>query len=125
MAPAAAHYFRRLSRRLTQDIDELDAEEISQQADVLGAKRASECCRGEEVTMVGRLRSVEACPKTANASVIAELFDGSEAVKLVWIGRRRIPGIEPGRSLLVRGRIGERDGGKVIYNPYYELQSAS
>ncbi|AKE89883.1 MULTISPECIES: OB-fold nucleic acid binding domain-containing protein [Rhodococcus] len=122
MAPAAAGYFRRLTRRLTEDLEQLDAEEIAETAQATGARRACDCARGEEVTMFGRLRSVEACPKAASAAVEAELFDGTEAVKLVWIGRRRIPGIEPGKTLLVRGRVGERDGSKVIYNPYYELR---
>ena len=40
---------------------------------------------------------------------------------LKWIGRNRIPGIEPGRKLTVRGRLGVKDGVKVVYNPYYEL----
>ncbi len=75
--------------------------------------------------MLGRLRSVEACPKAAGAEVEAEFFDGTDSIALVWIGRRRIPGIEPGRRILVRGRIGERAGGKVIYNPYYELHEKS
>ena len=122
MAPAAAGYFRRLTRRLTEDLAQLDAEEMVRTAQASGARRACDCARGEEVTMLGRLRSVEACPKAANASVQAEFFDGTDPVTLVWIGRRRIPGIDPGRTLLVRGRIGDRDGRKVIYNPYYELQ---
>ncbi len=122
MAPAAAGYFRRLSRRLTEDIDRLDAEQMAETADASGAQRAADCCRGDEVTMLGRLRSVETCSKSADAAVQAEFFDGTDALTLVWIGRRRIPGIEPGRTLLVRGRVGERDGGKVIYNPYYELR---
>ncbi|APA99904.1 OB-fold nucleic acid binding domain-containing protein [Nocardia seriolae] len=115
-------YFRRLSRRLTEDLDRLDAEELAETSEASGACRASECRRGEEVTMIGRLRSVEACPKAGGAEVAAEFFDGTDSVELVFIGRRRIPGIEPGRRILVRGRIGERDGGKVIYNPYYELR---
>ena len=45
--------------------------------------------------MFGRLRSVEFCPQSADATLEAELFDGSEGVTLVWMGRRRIPGIEP------------------------------
>ena len=44
------------------------------------------------------------------------------AATLVWLGRRAIPGIEPGRELNVRGRVALRDGRKVIYNPYYELE---
>ncbi|WP_330256710.1 OB-fold nucleic acid binding domain-containing protein [Nocardia sp. NBC_00565] len=125
MSSAASGYFRRLSRRLTEDIDQLDAEELAESADASGACRASDCRRGDEATMLGRLRSVEACPKSVGASVQAEFFDGTDAISLVWIGRRRIPGIEPGRKILVRGRVGDRDGRKVIYNPYYELRENS
>ena len=55
----------------------------------------------------------------------SELFDGTEGVTLVWLGRRRIPGIEPGRTIKAQGRIAMRDGHKVLYNPYYELQTAT
>ena len=44
-------------------------------------------------------------------------------VTLVWLGRRHIAGIEPGRHLTARGRVAVRDDRKVIYNPYYELES--
>lgn len=125
MSSAASGYFRRLGRRLTQDLDQLDAQELAETSEASGASRASECRRGDEATMLGRLRSVEACPKSAGASVQAEFFDGTDAITLVWIGRRRIPGIEPGRRILVRGRVGDRDGRKVIFNPYYELRGNS
>ena len=49
------------------------------------------------------------------------MFDGTEGVTLIWLGRRRIPGIEPGRTMRVRGRIALREGRKVLYNPYYEI----
>ena len=58
-------------------------------------------------------------------TVDAELFDGTGSVHLVWLGRSRIPGIEPGRQLLARGRISEHAGVKVIFNPWYELKSVS
>ena len=122
MASAASGYFSRLRRRLTEDIDRLDAEEMAESADASGAHRAADCCRGDEVTMLGRLRSVAACSKSGDAAVQAEFYDGTDSETLVWIGRRRIPGLEPGRNVLVRGRVGDRDGSKVIYNPYYELR---
>ncbi|BDB60292.1 MULTISPECIES: OB-fold nucleic acid binding domain-containing protein [Rhodococcus] len=117
-----AGYLRRLTRRLTEDIEELDAEEMAESSHSTGALPVVECARGQEVTMYGRLRSVESCSRAAAAVVEAEFFDGTDSIQLVWIGRRRIPGIEPGRTLTVRGRVGERDGRKVIYNPYYELR---
>lgn len=122
MASAAAGYIRRLTRRLTEDLEELDAREIAESSQATGALPVVSCSRGQEVTMFGRLRSVESGSKSAAATVEAEFFDGTDSILLVWIGRRRIPGIEPGKTLQVRGRVGERDGRKVIYNPYYELR---
>ena len=53
----------------------------------------------------------------------AELYDGSDLVTLVWLGRRHIPGIQPGRAMTARGRVAVRDNRKVIYNPFYELEA--
>jgi RecJ-like exonuclease len=125
MSDAPGGYWRRLVRRLTSDISELDAVDLSRRVEQSGARRASECSSGEAVTVLGRLRSVEHCPRAAVATLEAELFDGSEGITLVWLGRRRIPGIEPGRTVRASGRIAVRDGRKVLYNPYYELQRSS
>ena len=125
MSAAPPGYWRRLVRKLTSEATELDAEDLSRCAERAGAWRASDCCSGQAVTVLGRLRSVEHCPRAAVATLEAELFDGSEAITLVWLGRRRIPGIEPGRTLKASGRIAVRNGRKVLYNPYYELQRSS
>jgi hypothetical protein len=121
MGGTDAGAFRRMLRRLTSDVEVLDADDLSEDSQRAGAQRAAECACGQEVTVLGRLRSVEFGPEDAAASLEAELFDGTEGVTLVWMGRRRIPGIEPGRTMRVRGRLSVRDGRKVIYNPYYEI----
>jgi hypothetical protein len=114
---------RRLTRRLTEDPEQRDAEELTDEAVDTGTQRAIDCHRGQDVTMVGTLRSVEANAKGCAGGVKAELFDGTEAVTLVWLGQRRIAGIEPGRTLRVRGRLGKlENGSKAIYNPHYEIQ---
>lgn len=125
MSVSGDGYWRRLMRRLTSDVTELDADDLSRKAEAVGAMRACDCKSGEEVTVMGRLRTVEMCPRDSAATLEAELFDGTEGVTLVWMGRRRIAGIEPGRTIKARGRIAVRDGRKVLYNPYYELQNAS
>jgi hypothetical protein len=120
---AAGGYLRRLTRRLTEDPQQRDVEELSEEAVSTGAQRAIDCRRGQEVTMVGTLRSVEANARGCAGGVRAELFDGTDTITLVWLGQRRIPGIESGRTLKVRGRVGRLDNGaKVIYNPHYEIQ---
>jgi len=119
----AEGYLRRLTRRLTEDPEQRDVEELTDEAAHTGAQRAIDCERGQEVTMVGTLRSVEANAKGCAGGVRAELFDGTDTVTLVWLGQRRIPGIDSGRTLLVRGRLGKLESGaKAIYNPHYEIQ---
>ena len=114
---------RRLTRRLTEDPEQRDADELTDEAVDTGTQRAIDCHRGQDVTMVGTLRSVEANAKGCAGGVKAALFDGTEAVTLVWLGQRRIAGIEPGRTLRVRGRLGKlENGSKAIYNPHYEIQ---
>jgi len=120
---AAGSYLRRLTRRLTEDPEQRDAEELCDEALTTGAQRAIDCQRGQEVTVVGTLRSVECNGKGCADGVRAELFDGTDTVALVWLGQRRIPGIESGRTLRVHGRVGKlANGTKAIYNPHYEIQ---
>ncbi|OYN82792.1 OB-fold nucleic acid binding domain-containing protein [Mycolicibacterium sphagni] len=120
----AESFVRRLTRRLTEDPEQRDVEELTDEAAQTGAQRAIDCQRGQEVTMVGTLRSVEMNAKGCAGGVRAELFDGTDAVTLVWLGQRRIPGIESGRALRVRGRLGTLENGtKAIYNPHYEIQT--
>jgi hypothetical protein len=125
MASTDGGLLKKFMRKLTSDVDELDADDLTKDTEKSGARRACDCRGGEEVTVVGRLRSVELSPKDAAATLEAELFDGTDGVTLIWVGRRRIPGIEPGRKIKVRGRMAMRNGRKVLYNPYYELRQAS
>ena len=111
-------------RKLTRDDDEVDADRLSGEADASGAVRAQICCQGEMVKLQGRLRYVDLRPTDSLATLVAELYDGTEGVQLIWLGRRSIPGIEPGRTVKVRGRVAIRDGRKVIYNPDYDLLPA-
>ncbi|MGZ5362854.1 MAG: OB-fold nucleic acid binding domain-containing protein [Mycobacterium sp.] len=119
----AEGYLRRLTRRLTEAPEQHDVDELTDDAANTGASKAIDCQRGQEVTMVGLLRSVECNGKGCAGGVKAELFDGTDTVMLVWLGQRRIPGIESGRTLKVHGRVGKLDNGsKAIYNPHYEIQ---
>jgi hypothetical protein len=115
--------FSRLMHRLTASEAELDAEELQRGSQESGSMPASGCRRGQVVCVTGRLRTVVYTPRTNLPTLEAELYDGSDLVTLVWLGRRHIAGIEPGRAITARGRLAVRDGRKVIYNPYYELEA--
>ena len=76
----------------------------------------------ERVSLQGVLRTVTLRPRGGVPALEADLYDGSAVVTLIWLGRRRITGIEPGRSVMVTGRVGSHDHHRVMYNPRYELR---
>lgn len=114
---------RRMLRRITASDADLDAEQLQRDAAKSGCTPVSAITRGELVSVTGRLRTVVYTPRTNLPTLEAELYDGSDLVTLVWLGRRQIAGIEPGRAITARGRVAVRDDRKVIYNPYYELEA--
>jgi hypothetical protein len=95
--------------------------------DLRRAHTAEDCARiaqapdRQPVRLRGTLRTVTLRPRGGVPALEAELDDGSGVLTIVWLGRRRIVGIAPGRSIQVQGRIGVHEGARVIYNPRYEL----
>jgi hypothetical protein len=73
------------------------------------------------VRVAGTLRTVTLRPRGGVPALEAELYDGSGIVELVWLGRRRIAGVEPGVQLIARGRLTMFDGKQTIFNPLYDL----
>lgn len=112
-------------RRLTSDENDLEADSLCSEVDASGARRAGACRAGEKAEILGKLRMVQLQPCDGLAALVAELYDGTDTVELVWLGRRSIAGIEAGRSLRATGRIALRDGHKAMYNPSYQLMPAT
>lgn len=87
-----------------------------------GGTPIQECDKGENVCACGVVRSVTIRPRAGTPALEAELYDGSGRITLVWLGRRMIEGITPGRWLKVQGRLNLCNDEKTIFNPYYELK---
>lgn len=114
--------FRRALHRLSADPRQLDAEDLHKEATAAGATPVARCPDKEQVCVAGTLNSVKLRPRGGAPTLEAELYDGTGTVTLVWLGRRRIAGIEPGRSMVARGRLMNDDGRWLIHNPRYELR---
>jgi hypothetical protein len=112
---------RRRLHRLTADETELEAQELQNQVTAVGAESVAMCCAGESVCVAGTIRSVTLKSLAGAPSLEAEVYDGSGSVVAVFLGRRRIPGIEAGRSIVLRGRLTSQDHRSTIFNPRYEL----
>jgi RecG-like helicase len=81
-----------------------------------------DCTAGQLVSLVGTVRSVTIMPQDVAPTFEIELYDGSGAVAVIWLGRRTIPGIVAGRRLRVNGRMTMINGCKTIFNPRYTLK---
>jgi RecJ-like exonuclease len=110
-----------LLHRLTASPEHLDAAELEEFVEERACCPVRDVQQGEFRQVVGRIRSVVYTPSETVPTLEAKLYDGTDTIDLVWLGRRRIAGIEPGRRVVVRGRVGEHDGRLAIYNPWYEL----
>ncbi|HZU55386.1 MAG TPA: amino acid permease [Actinocrinis sp.] len=72
-------------------------------------------------TLEGRVRSVYVGPVSGSPALEAELYDETGGITLVFLGRRSIPGIEPGARMRVEGMVGEMEGYLAMSNPSYVL----
>ena len=72
-------------------------------------------------TLRGRLEGLRPLTGPGGARLEAELSDPTGSVVLVFLGRRRIPGLVPGTVLEARGTPRAHAGRTEIINPLYEL----
>lgn len=112
---------RKMFHHLVSSRDELEAEKLLEDAEEAGATPIRECGERHRVSIAGTLRTVTLQPRGGVTSLEAELYDGSGVIDLIWLGRRTIAGIEPGRMLRAQGLVTVQDGRKVMFNPKYEL----
>ncbi len=117
---------RRALSRLTSSTEQLEAQELQQDSAQRGAVSVHDLQDRTRVSVCGTLRTVTLRPRAGVPALEAELYDGSGSMSVVWLGRRRIPGIEPGRAITVSGLVTVREGdGVTMFNPRYELRPSS
>lgn len=98
--------------------------EAQDQVHARGATPIIECGGGSRSTVTGVLKSVSLRPRAGVPALEADLFDGTGHLTLVFLGRRAIAGIEPGRRIVATGRINCHDDRSLMYNPRYQLLPA-
>ena len=79
----------------------------------------------QRVTVEGEVRTIALRPHADVPTLDLELWDGADALHLVWLGRRSIPGISAGAHLRATGRVTVQRGTRTIFNPAYEVIGTS
>jgi amino acid transporter len=86
-----------------------------------GTRPIAEAHYRERARVAGRVRSVRVQPRAGTSNLECVLGDGSGSILLVFQGRPRIPGIEPGARLVAEGMVGAWGRRLALLNPDYEL----
>jgi hypothetical protein len=116
------------SGRLRHSINRWASGESAEARELRDTSAKAGCCPIAEVqdrqraALQGTLRTVTLRPRGGVPALEAELYDGTGTITVVWLGRRRITGIEPGRAIKVEGRVGVQNKLRVVFNPRYELR---
>ena len=78
----------------------------------------------------GFIESVTYAPPSQVAAFMAIVSDHDTPVterrgrlRVIWLGRRRIPGIDAGTELKLEGMLTVKEGMPTIFNPRYEILS--
>lgn len=116
--------FRKLLQRLTTSDADLDRERLRQFcSDVPGVTAIGDAQARQEITVAGEISSLRIVPRAGTPSLEVTVKDGSGSLLIVWTGRRQIPGVAPGKRLVLSGRGSPQGAGGrlVVLNPRYEL----
>jgi RecG-like helicase len=75
--------------------------------------------------IAGRVHSMRVQPWSGVQALECTMVDGSGAIKVVFLGRRTVAGLEVGTRLIAEGMVGKHGGVLAIINPTYELLAAT
>jgi hypothetical protein len=121
MGDRSSGFWRSLGRWAAATEAELDAERLRTQAEGAGCTALADVADRARARVRGTLHTVTLQPRAGAPALEAELYDGSDVVTLIWLGQRRIGGIDCGRRMIVDGRVTTVDGRRVMFNPRYTL----
>lgn len=114
-------FLRRAGDHLGRTHLDDEAEELRADRHVAGATPIADLVDRELATVAGTIRALTLPAQTSVPTLVAEVFDGDRAIDLIFIGRREVPGLDPGTYVVARGRVSIDRGRVKMYNPGYEI----
>ena len=112
---------RKAMERLTKPIEELDREALEHYCDELGATPMSQISARTPIRVAGEIRAVTIVPRAGAPALEVSVADGRGSVTAVFLGRRKLAGMSPGRRVLLSGVAGRHGKPVIVYNPEYTL----
>lgn len=115
---------RKFFEKFTTPVEVQDRERLATWCTARGVTPLDALELRRPVQIAGEIRSVRIVPRAGNASLEASVHDGRGTVTAVFLGRRKIAGLSPGRRVLLEGVVtghGRNGSESLMYNPVYQL----
>ena len=110
---------RKLVDRLTKSTEDVDRENLAEYCDSLGVTHLDELPFRIPVRLAGEITAVRIVPRAGADALQVTVSDGRASVVLVFLGRRKIAGMAPGRRIKAEGVVVSRGPERLVYNPWY------
>jgi hypothetical protein len=113
--------FRRMFESLRAPIEDLDRTALREWTVAIGSTPISDVVPRHTTCVAGEASSVRIVPRAGSPSLEVTVTDGTGFATGVFLGRRRIAGLTPGRRLRFEG-VASRKGRIIeIFNPRYDI----
>ena len=112
---------RKFVDRLTKPTEQIDREHLEEWCTTSGFPALDAVEVRKPVRVAGEVRSIRIVPRSGADALEATITDGHGTLTAVFLGRRKIQGISPGRRVFLEGVVTKDSSGPVMYNPVYEL----
>lgn len=114
---------RKALKGLRSSTDDLHRERLADRFDEANLGTipiATAPCR-VRIRIAGEVARMRVVPRAGSPSLEVTVDDGTGRALVIFTGRRRIGGVDPGRSIVVEGTAREQHGKVVLMNPAYTL----
>lgn len=105
--------------RLTTPVEQLDREDLAAFCAASGFTAIDDLEPRSRAATGGEVRSVRIVPRAGAPALEVTFSDGQHSATAVFLGRRKIAGMTPGRRLAIEGMVARDGKQRVLYNPQY------
>jgi RecG-like helicase len=112
---------RNVFKKFTTPVEEQDRERRRLECTAAGAVPTNEVQRRSLARVAGEVSSVRIVPRAGAPSLEVIIDDGHGRATAIFLGRKHLAGLSPGRRVVFEGRVQVEASRVVMVNPVYEF----
>lgn len=108
-------------KRTRPDLDNIEHERLRRRFESISTTSIAEMPCRQHAQVAGEVKRLRTAPRNGVPALEVVFSDGTGDAVAIFTGRRSIPGMESGRSMIIEGVARDERGRRVLLNPAYTL----